>query len=215
MLPRPYLNSGRRGTTLVEVIISASLLVVIIGALTVFSRYQSISWENTRSSASNQAQAQRALQQMAPEIRMARKVVVEQSSSTRLTIRLPLLDSAGSIVTPLQDGQLVSYYLSNATGSVGASGNILWRSVNGTPDATWSLRGSTGRITLATGGLTFSYVSASDPESVQISVSTITSNYAVTKTTHTSADEVTEGGNSSSSDTLVTTMECMLRNKGL
>ena len=160
----------RRGTTLVEVIIGASITVMITGGLIVFSRFQQLTWLDGIASTSAQSASQLAMQRIAPDLRCARRVLTAQSSSTRLTLQLPLYAANGSLVLPLTDGNTVSYYLSDKTGSTTATGGILWRSVNGTPNAQWALQGTAGRITLGTGGLGFEYQPAADPEIVTVNV---------------------------------------------
>jgi hypothetical protein len=147
---------------------------------------------------STQLTSQMALQQVAPSIRAARRVVAAQSSANRLTLQLPAYDGAGNLILPMVDGDVVSYYLSDRSGSIGIdNGTILWRSVNGVPDREWSLGGGKGRVVVGPQGLTFSYYpSAANAETVTVSV-TATSVSGTRK------------------DTLPTSQEVVLRNKDL
>jgi hypothetical protein len=107
---------------------------------------------------------------MTPNIRAARRVVTEKSSSTKLTIQMPAYDAAGNLIVPMVDGKQVTYYLSGMTGSAVSNGTILWRAVNGTPDNTWSLGGGKGRVVLGSQGMTFSYYPTVNPENVTINL---------------------------------------------
>jgi hypothetical protein len=195
MLQR-WITRKRRGTSIVEVLIGTSISMTLIGGLIVFSRFQQMTWLDGLAATSSQSASQLAMQRLAPDIRCARNVVTGQSSSSRLTLRMPLYAANGSLIVPMQDGDLVSYYLSDKTGSTQASGGILWRSVNGVPSSAWALQGNTGRITLGTEGLTFSYLPALDP-----TVVTVTVNATSTAGTRTSS--------------LSTSQEVILRNHGL
>ncbi|MCC2668966.1 MAG: hypothetical protein K0Q72_1437 [Armatimonadetes bacterium] len=190
------ISPRRRGTTLAEVLISASISTVIVGGLIAFSRFQQMTWLDGWAATSTQSAAQLALQRIAPDIRCARRVVTAQSSASRLSLQMPQYAADGSLVVPMQDGELLSYYLSDRTGSPQASGGILWRSVNGVPSSAWALQGTGGRITLGTGGLTFSYLPAVDP-----TVVTVTINASSTAGTRTNR--------------LSTSQEVLLRNHGL
>ena len=126
---------GRRGLTLVEVLVTAAAGVLITGALLGFSRIHAQVWQSAMADGTTQSMTQSAIQNMAPTIRAARQVVSASSSSARLTLQLPTYDPSGALIVPLQNGNVVSFYLSDSNGSPEATGGtILWRSVNGTPD---------------------------------------------------------------------------------
>jgi hypothetical protein len=185
----------RRGFTVAEVLIAGALMTALMATVAVFSNFMSASWHDGLASTSSQLSAQVALHWVAPSVRMARGVVAG-SSSTQLTLQLPAFGTDGAMVAPLENGQVVTFYLSDATGRLGANGNILWRSVNGTPDSTWSLRGGKGRIAVRQGGLNFTYYPTADPETVTITLTT----------THASGQRISE---------FTSSQEFLLRNKGL
>lgn len=188
---------GRRGISLVEVLIGSGISLGLLVTLAGFSRFQGMVWLDGMANSTTQAQAEAAIGRMAPVIRTARRVLVGQSTATRLTLQTPATNPDGSCQIPLTDGAILSFYLSDTTGSPAKSGNILWRSVNGTPDTAWSLQNGRGRTTLNTGGLFFAYLpNNTDPEAVLISLQA----YAA-------------AGNRSS--TLAISEEVLLRNKGL
>lgn len=197
-------KSNRRGMSILEVLIAASVSLGVITTLAGFSRFQSMLWQNESGDFSSQRQVQVALQRIAPAIREARSVVTASSGAGVLTLQLPAYDGAGAVIAPLQNGQVVSYYLSDTGGSPTVTGGtILWRSINGTPDPAWSLANGRGRVVLAPNGLKFTYAPTPadpslplDPDSVVLSVT----------------GTITVGMDTS---TFVTSQEVMLHNKGL
>jgi hypothetical protein len=182
--------------TLVEVMIAAGLALAVILLLASFSRFQGIVWQNSSGDFSTQRQNQMAFLRIAPTIREARSVATDSSSATQLTLRMPAYDASGNLIIPLQDGQVISYYLSNATGNPANSGNILWRSVDGTPDTSWSLPGGKPRVVLSNNGLQLAYTPSGSPDTVRVSLTAA----------------VTVGQDTSN---FTTTQEVLLRNKGL
>lgn len=190
------LARSRRGVSLPEVLISASISTALVSGLIAFSRFQQLTWLDGVASTSSQSAAQMAMQRITPDIRCARQVVSGLSNTSRLTLQMPLFAANGSLVVPLLDGDVVSYYLSDSTGSTQATGGILWRSVNGVPDAKWALQGKAGRISLGAGGLGFTYLPAVDPRSITVRVNAT----------------ATAG---SRSRTLAASQEVLLRNHGL
>jgi hypothetical protein len=189
---RPFLRKRRRGLTLPEVLISAFIMLGIVFVLTQFARINNILWQRGVADNAAQGDAQQAIQRLAPYIRKARRVVTGGSNASMLTLRLPLYDVDGNLVTPLQDGDQVQFYLSNSTGNTGSTGNILWLATNNSADTTWALASGRGRVQLQS--LAFTYAPTSDPESVTISV--------------TSSRQV-----GTSTQTFTTSQEVVLRNK--
>ncbi len=191
----------RRGMTLGEVMVAATITLLVLGLLGGFARFNQFAWQDGMSNTGAQLATEMALNRMAQTIREARSVVAGSSSSTRVTLQMPSYNTDGSLVVPLTNGQQISYYLSNTTGSVSSPGNILWRSVNGTADSGWSRTNSTtGRVILASGGLALTYSpslgAAGGPESVIVSLTA----------------SRTFG---SKTNTITTSQEIMLRNRGL
>lgn len=187
----------RRGLTLFEMMIASLILIWILAVLAAFASVNSNLWRRGMLDSSSQADAQKAIQTMAPHIRAARRVDEANSSATVLTLQLPKYDASGDLVIPMADGDVVQYYLSDSTGNQGvAGGSILWRTINGVKDTTWAMSGSEPQIRLAAGGLTFTYFPVINPETVTVAVtSTITSGTATRS--------------------FVTSQEVMLRNHGL
>lgn len=187
----------RRGMTLIEMMIAALIMLWILATLAAFARLNSTIWQRGMLDNNSQGDAQQAIQSMAPDIRAARSVVGALSDASQVTLQLPLYDANGDLIIPLQDGDVVSYYLSNTTGTPGLTGGtILWKSVNGVPDSAWSLTNGQGRIVVSPAGLTLSYYPTADPETVTISITTSSSSGSTVRS-------------------FVTSQEVMLRNKGL
>ncbi|MBM3459755.1 MAG: hypothetical protein FJX77_14635 [Armatimonadetes bacterium] len=191
----------RRGITLAEVMMGATISFTAIALLIGLGRFNQFAWQDGLSNTTAQLSVEMALSRIVQQIREARSVVTASSGAGRITLQMPGYDGSGMLVTPLTNGQIISYYLSDSGGSTASSGNILWRSVNNVSDSAWSLKGdNTGRVKLATGGLTFTYYPSLDaaggPESVVVSI-TATSTYG-TKT-----------------NTINCSQEVVLRNKGL
>lgn len=195
---RQVIRGRHRGLSILEVQVAAIAGLMILATLLGFTRFDSLVWHGAMAGSTAQQAAQGTVLRLAPGIRAARNVVSPGSGATQLTLQLPAYDGTGALVVPLQNGQVLSYYLSDSTGAPSvAGGTILWRSVNGEPDRIWSMRGSQGRVVLTSGGLQFSYYpSVSAAETVTV---TITG----TGTAGTRTSQMT------------TSQEILLRNRGL
>jgi hypothetical protein len=195
---RHMICDRRRGLSLIEVQVAAVAGLLILGSLLGFTRFNSLVWYTAMAGTSADQSAQGTVLRLAPSIRAARSVVTAGSTSKRLTLQLPAYDATGTLIVPLQDGQVISYYLSDTTGAREVEGGtILWRSVDGVPDRIWSMRGSEGRVVPGAGGLRFSYYpSVADAETV-----TLTVTGTATAGTRTSQ--------------MMTSQEILLRNRGL
>src|SRR3954469_10823007 len=114
------IGGGRRGLSLIEVQVAGAAGVLILGTLLGFTRFNSLVWHGAMAGSTAEQSAQGTVLRLAPNIRAARSVVAATSSATRLTLQLPAYDATGALIIPLQDGQVVSYYLSDTTGTPGA-----------------------------------------------------------------------------------------------
>lgn len=187
----------RRGLSIMEVMVSALIMLWIVSILVSFTNMNSRLWQRGVMDAGTQADGQQAIALLARDIRAARSVVVASSTSTLVTLQLPSYDSSGNLIIPMTNGEVVAYYLSDSTGSTSVTdGTILWKSVNGTPDTTWSLGGSGGRTKLAASGLTFTYTPSSDPEIITVSATARSTSGSTTRD-------------------FVSTQQVVLRNHGL
>ena len=159
----------RRGVSLVEVMIAATISLWMFSLLMSVTRFQAIVFQNGMTDSTSQVNGQLALNRIASTLRTARSVL-PTSTSTRIDLQLPAYDGSGNLLVPVTDGQRISFYLSNSTGRTDQTGSILWRSVDGTADAGWSLQGQKGRVVLSSGGLQFTYIPSVDPETVIVSI---------------------------------------------
>lgn len=165
---------SRRGISLVEMVTASGMSLLLMLMVAPLVRFSDRTWAQSGAEANAKEVLHRAVQRMSPSIRSALRVDVAASGGTVLTLVMPRVDIVtGEYVLPLEAGDTVCFYLSNTSGSRTATGTILWRSVNGTPDATWSKRGSRPAMDLGGSGLRFTYFpSASDPSGVGISLTT-------------------------------------------
>lgn len=165
-------SSRRRGITLVEGLAAVGVMLLVISSLAGLSRLSRLIWGNTFGRYGTQNGSQFALGRMEPLVREARYVVTGSSTGSRLTIQMPKYQN-GSLVLPLEDGDLYSFYLSDSTGRTDRTGAILWRMVNGTADQSWSMIGSHPRVEAAANGMKFTYLpNNSDPAAVTVEITT-------------------------------------------
>jgi hypothetical protein len=149
-------------------------------------------WVNTFARYGTQSSSQNALGRIESLVREARGVDTTTSTSTRLTLQAPKYQNS-SLVLPLQNGSVYSFYLSDSSGRTDRTGTILWRMVDGAPDRTWSMMGSHPRVETSPGGLKFTYLpNNNDPAAVTVEITT-----------------------ASAGKTFTTSETYLLRNKGL
>ena len=158
--------------TLVELMAAIGVMVLVLGSLTGLSRLTRLIWSNTFGRHGSQTSAQVGLGRLESLVREARFVVIGSSSSTRLTIQMPRYQNK-SLMLPLQNGSVYSFYLSDSTGRTDRTGTILWRLVDGEADRSWAMMGSHPRVETAPNGLKFTYVpNSSDPAAVTVEITT-------------------------------------------
>ena len=162
----------KRGITVIELLLTAAIMLLVAGTLAGLSRLTNVIWFASFGRYGTQNAAALAVGRMGPSVRAARSVINGSSSATRLTVRLPSY-SGESLLTPLADGDVISFYLSDSTGRTDRSGRVLWRSVNGVADRPWSYAGGRPRVETVPGGLRFTYIpDASDPTGVTAEITT-------------------------------------------
>lgn len=164
----------RRGVSIVEMVTASGMSLLLMLMVCPLVRFSDRTWAQSGAEGSAKEVLHRAVQRMSPSIRSARRVAAAASGANVLTLVMPRVDAvAGEYVLPLEDGDTVCFYLSDSSGSRSAAGTVLWRSVNGVPDAAWSMRGSHAAMDLGGSGLLFTYFpSASNPSGVGISLTT-------------------------------------------
>jgi len=173
--------------TTVELMLGSTFTTMVLLGTVGLLRISNIMW--TRSEAEENARRSIALvsDRLLPTLRGALRVDTANSTSSRITLVMPKVNTTtGYLAQPLQAGDTIAFYLADSTGSQASTGTILWRSVNGSPDAAWSLRPG-GKVDLGTAGLSFAYVPTSDPEQVQVRITALQSgeNGPVTRTSET------------------------------
>lgn len=161
----------RRGVSIAELMITSGFLLLFLWGSVQLVRFGQLTWFRAYGEGDTRQVLSLAIGRVTPDIRSARRVDLTRSDSTHLAVVLPLFDgSTGRYALPLQDGDWVEFYLSDGTGAIGAPGTILWRAVNGVPDAAWALRGGRPAVDLGGNGLSFAYEPSTDPTSVTVTV---------------------------------------------
>jgi len=124
--------SRRAGVTLIELMISAGVMSIILGAVLVLQlqglrMYQDVSardWATFK--------AATAVGRMEEEIEGCYRVMVGYPSDITLANPLTQQNTVLNVAIPVQPltaGDTVRYYLSDKTGQFGKSGSCLWRAV--------------------------------------------------------------------------------------
>ena len=174
------MNARMRGTTLPEVLIGGVIAMFSVMLMGTSSHFSKRVYEDGSAAETVKHTLTFAVERMSPDVRTAMKVKTDQSTSTQLVLVQPAVDTtsaSGAYQLPLTAGNTVSFYLGDSHGVAG-QGTILWRAVNGTPDTSWSMESGRGQVDLKTTNLTFTYLPASDPSSVQITVTANRTGYS-------------------------------------
>jgi hypothetical protein len=106
----------RRGTTLVEVLLGASMMFLIGLATIGFNSFTANSYAGAARSTDAHRKAEIAVQRMARDLREARSVASTSNFSANppvLALQMPLADNTGLYVVPVADGNIVTYTLSS------------------------------------------------------------------------------------------------------
>ncbi len=119
------------GVTLVELLMSAAVLALILGAIGAMYLAGIRAWYSETAAATADNQARWALKWMMPVVREARRVRPAFSNHHRLTFIQPQAQLTAPISVTY--GDTISIYLGDAAGAASTSGNSLWFSRNGTP----------------------------------------------------------------------------------
>jgi hypothetical protein len=158
--------------TALELLASMGVMLLVLGSLAGLARLSRMIWAGTFGRYGTQSSAQIALGRIEPLLREARYVVMGTSTSSRLTIQMPKYQN-NSLMLPLQNGNVYSFYLSDTSGRTDRTGTILWRMVDGAPDRSWSMIGTRPRVETSAGGLKFTYLpNNSDPAAVTVEITT-------------------------------------------
>ena len=161
---------SRRGTTLIELLMTASIMIFVAYTGVALLRNTFQSWNKTTTEAQAKEAISRTIRKIEPTMRAA--LHIDESSTDRvLTLVMPKT-SNGEIVVPLEGGDLISFYLSDMDGKEPGKGSVLWRSVNGRPDKKWALRNAHAVLDLGSGadGMTFEYPAEEEKNGVELQV---------------------------------------------
>jgi len=163
---------GIQGGSLIEVAVVMWIMLLCSLLLFAVMNFGNLVWYSSNGEEDSKTALYFAIEKMAPTIRNALRVD-PSSGITKLTVVLPKSDGLGGYILPLADGDSISFYLSDATGNASHVGNILWRSLNGVPDESWALRGTTGAEELTSQTLNFAYTPVASPQLVTVTLSSV------------------------------------------
>jgi hypothetical protein len=129
MRSRSWLRTSRRGYTLIEVSIAASILILIAtGTLSILNTAARLEQAVVLQRDTDQ-QAVEAMSWMITDIREAKRVDVV--TATQFRIYYPILRSDGHYDRYVTDeGHYIQYALTDSTGRLNAKGGYLWRSTD-------------------------------------------------------------------------------------
>ncbi len=168
---------NERGMTLTEMMTASFLTLVGCIVLAETMRFGRVQWSRGTADEEARRTLTMASARIAPDVREALRIA-PSSNERILTVVLPKLGPDGRYVVPLQEGNHVSFYLSDQAGgiphglAVSPTRTVLWRAVNGIPDKSWALRGGRAIVQLDKGGLGFGF-EAFWASSVTVSLTTL------------------------------------------
>lgn len=172
----------KHGFTSVELMYGATITALVIGGVaTLMSGLNRMTGRSVADYTAKEV-LHRATSKMAPLIRSA-MIVNPASDSTHLILEEPVQNQDGTYPLPLQAGDEIEFYLSDSTGSMNATGTVLWEADDGVPDKNFAYMGSTPNVDIGHGSIQFTYLpDAADPSEVQISVTTTQTSLPTTLT---------------------------------
>jgi len=159
--------SARRGVSVIEAVIALALGAFVFLGATMLACAGARQWHNTQARAEGRNNLEVAAARIAAEAREALRIDADRSGLDYLTVVMPRAGADGEYLLPLADGIVITYYLSNESGAFTARGDVLWRMVDGRPDADWALRGEAPVVRLSDGGLQI-VTSAENPHEVRL-----------------------------------------------
>ncbi len=159
----------RRGFTLIELIVALWIFLFATFAVLTLMAWGGMVFHRSTAREQSKSVLHLAVQRMSPDLRNAYRIDPTEDRR-RITVVLPLEDGEGGYAMPFTDGTRITYYLSDESGSISQSGNILWRAIDDKPDRSWSLRQGKARLDLGSQSLMFIPNTAGKPQSVQFSL---------------------------------------------
>jgi len=160
-----------RGFTLTELLTATFVMVLCLGLVVPMVHSTGSVWNHALADKGNKELLSQAILELSPTLRDTLLVDTANSTAHKLVVILPKVDPVSkNYLYPAQNGDSYAFYLADTTGVVGSNGTILWRSINGVPDATWSLISGKGVIDFGTSNLNFSFDAPADPNLVTLTV---------------------------------------------
>jgi type II secretory pathway pseudopilin PulG len=154
----------RKAFTLIELLAAMFTMALSFSILVPMVSSTNRVWTKGSAEAATKDLLSQAALKLSPTLRNALRVDVASSTPSKLVVVLPKIDpTTGTYAMPLQDGDVIAYYLSDKSGSPSMKGTILWKATNGVPDPSWSLRSGRGAIDFGTNAFFFNFDSPTDP----------------------------------------------------
>ena len=160
---------GRGGVTLVELMVSTSVLSIILGAVLLLQLQGLKAYQDVAATNRASFQAAAAVELMEEEIEACYRVVGR--APDRIVVSMPRtawnVDQQANLpAQPLQFGSTVRYYLADSAGTYGTTGTYLWRAEKPVGATSYTL----GRQPLARNvtSLQFAYTMAAAPRAASV-----------------------------------------------
>jgi prepilin-type N-terminal cleavage/methylation domain-containing protein len=125
---------GQRGLTLIEVLVAMGLMGIMAYACAAIYFSQMRTYNEYALKLPPYDEATRSVDRVTNELRGA--MVIESATATSMIVLMPLRDANGENVLVDGDtgfnlvaGDRVAFYLSDASGSMDATGNCLWKAI--------------------------------------------------------------------------------------
>lgn len=126
---------SRRGFTLIEIITATGIMLFMVTGMMSIMLSSLKAFDSSTVQTYTDADAVNAMQKIVTEVREAKQVET-LDNQTRMVVTMPYdIDHSTSYDKTQTDPVQIQYYLSDASGTVGKKGTILWMcSTNGRPE---------------------------------------------------------------------------------
>lgn len=115
-----------RGLTLIELMITVTILALVMGVTISMLMTSMRVWRRCSSFSQAFPPAYAVIGRLNKELKNAYYVSVADDKHS-ITFRVPRIDDTGFNAVPLQEGHEISYYRSDESGDLGEAGTLLWR----------------------------------------------------------------------------------------
>lgn len=120
------IRTGSPGFTLIEALISTAIIGLVFGIVVAVLITSMRVWRKCSSESQAFPPAYQLVTQLNNELKNAYYISIP-TNSTSITFRTPKTDANGVNIVPFVLGHEITYYRSDATGSMTATGTFLWR----------------------------------------------------------------------------------------